>query len=311
MEALSATVPAQLFTFPAGEQYKTKETWADLTDGLASAGFGRDAVVIAVGGGVVGDVAGFVAATYMRGISYVQVPTTLLAMIDSSIGGKTGIDTRFGKNMVGTFHQPQAVITDVSTLETLQPREFAAGVAEALKHGAIADPAYLEFLSDSQSELDSRDSTRLLELVRRSIEIKGKIVADDELEAGRRSILNFGHTIGHGIEAASDYKLLHGEAVAAGMVLEAVLGESLGITEAGTSGVLARAVSNCGLRPSLDPSCKPATVMRHVEIDKKKQAGKLRFSLLRRIGQPARGRAGEWTIEVPRNELEKLLASAA
>jgi 3-dehydroquinate synthase len=214
-------------TFPAGEWNKTRETWSALTDQLLAAGIGRDGAVVAVGGGVVGDVAGFVAATVLRGIPYVQVPTTLLAMIDSSIGGKTGVDTVHGKNLVGAFHQPRAVIADVNTLTTLPPVHRSAGMAEALKHGFIADAIYLESLVRDRDRILDAEPGALLETVRRSVEIKAAVVADDERELGRRAILNFGHTVGHAIETVCGYEILHGEAVAMGMIVEAELGKHL------------------------------------------------------------------------------------
>jgi len=206
-------------TVPAGEAHKTRDTWVRITDELLAAGFGRDSLIVALGGGVVGDVAGFVAATYMRGIPYVQVPTTLLAMVDASIGGKTGVDTPAGKNLVGAFHQPIAVIVDPTALATLPRAHLRAGFAEVIKHGAIADEAYLERAVAAASNLGSLDpaSDAMVDLVTRSIEIKADVVRRDEREDGLRKILNFGHTIGHAVELLSDYSILHGDAIALGM----------------------------------------------------------------------------------------------
>ena len=201
--------------------------------------------MIAVGGGVTGDVAGFVAATYHRGIPWVQVPTTLLAMIDSSIGGKTGVDTAQGKNLLGAFHQPRLVLADLDTLATLPVPQLAAGMAEAIKHAAIADADYFATLERADVPL-TRDSAALERAVTRSVEIKAEIVSADEREAGRRAVLNFGHTVGHALEATSGYTLLHGEAVAIGMVVEARLAEALRVAEAGT----ARRIAACIAAPS-------------------------------------------------------------
>src|SRR5262249_32396117 len=188
--------------------------WGALTDQLLTAGLGRDGVILALGGGVVGDVAGFVAATYLRGIPYVQIPTTLLAMIDSSVGGKTGVDTPAGKKLSGAFHQPRLVIADVQTLQTLPKPHVASGLAEALKHGAIADREYFDQLVANRENLLARDPAALEAAVVPSVRIKSEVVASDEREQGRRSILNFGHTVGHAAEAATDFSLLHAAASA-------------------------------------------------------------------------------------------------
>jgi len=220
-----------VLTVPAGEAHKTRETWARLTDELLSAGFGRDSLIIALGGGVVGDVAGFVAATYMRGIPYIQVPTTLLAMVDASIGGKTGVDTPAGKNLVGAFHQPVAVVADPSVLATLPRAHLRAGFAEVIKHGAIADEAYLDRAVAAAADLGALDPTgdSMVDLVSRSIEIKADIVSRDEREQGDRVVLNYGHTFAHAIELVRDQKSGgqaaedQGEAVALGLMAAAHL----------------------------------------------------------------------------------------
>ena len=214
-----ATLQAHLFEFPAGEQSKTRETWAAISDGLFATQFGRDSAVIALGGGVVGDLAGFVAATYLRGIPCVQVPTTLLAMIDSSIGGKAGVDVPAGKNLLGAFHQPRLVVADLDVLGSLPPPQLAAGMAEAVKHGVIADRQYCDALERDHEAVTAREAGALERVVRRSVEIKAEVVAADEREAGRRAILNFGHTVGHALEASYGYRrFTHGEAVSIGMV---------------------------------------------------------------------------------------------
>ena len=221
---------AEVFTIAAGEQHKNRMTWATLTDKLLAAGFGRDTTIVALGGGVVGDIAGFVAATYMRGVPVVQVPTTLLAMVDASVGGKTGVDTAAGKNLVGAFHQPSAVVIDPVVLKTLPTDHISAGFAEIIKHGVVADAAYFEQARGfaSRHSMNGRDGlVDLTDLIRRSVAIKASIVSRDERESGLRKVLNFGHTVGHAIEAAKKFTMLHGEAVAMGMVAEARLAEQL------------------------------------------------------------------------------------
>jgi 3-dehydroquinate synthase len=295
---IAETAPTHLVTFPAGERHKTRKTWSTLTDQMLAAGVGRDGAVIAVGGGVVGDMAGFVAATYLRGIPYVQVPTTLLAMIDSSIGGKTGVDTRAGKNLVGAFHQPKFVAADVASLETLPPNQFAAGIAEGIKHGAIADSAYLTRVVEQHSQIVARDPDAVISLVARSIEIKVAVVTEDERETGRRAVLNFGHTVGHAVEAASDYSLLHGEAVAIGMAVEADLGTSLGVTEADAVDVLRSALELFGLPISVPSDAKVEAILAAMRYDKKARDDVIRFALLRRPGEIARPGDGSWTHQI-------------
>lgn len=296
--ALDPLARTRLFTFPSGEEHKTRETWGTLVDQLLDAGVGRDGAVVAVGGGVVGDLAGFVAATYLRGIPYVQIPTTLLAMIDSSIGGKTGIDTAVGKNLIGAFHQPAVVIADVATLDSLPEKHLSAGIAEAVKHGAIADADYATRVAEGAGEIRARNPETLTQLVRRSMEIKAAVVAADEHEQGKRAILNFGHSVGHAVEAVSGYRLLHGEAVAIGMVAEATLGESLGITKSGTAGTLDAILRQFDL-PTRVPDAWPADeVIQAMRYDKKNRAGATRVSLLRCLGEVARPSTDEWTHEV-------------
>ncbi len=296
-----------LLTFTAGETLKTRQTWEHLTDQMLSAGIGRDGAVVAVGGGVVGDVAGFVAATYLRGIPCVQVPTSLLAMIDSSIGGKTGVDTPHGKNLVGAFHQPRAVFADLATLSTLPDAEFRSGMAEALKHGAIADADYLDFLVGQRDRVLARDPDALRATIARSVEIKRDVVEEDVSEAGKRAILNTGHTLGHAIESTLNYTVLHGEAVAIGMVLEAELGETLGITEPGTARQLRNATGQYGLPGEPPAGITADQLLVAAEKDKKNRAGKLRFSLLEGVGRIARTNSEAWTTPVSHQDLRRFL----
>ena len=256
-DALVASgVDAPLYSFPAGEACKTRENWSMLTDAMLDDGHGRDSCVLAVGGGVTGDLAGFVAATYLRGIPVVQVPTSYLAMIDASVGGKTGVDVRAGKNLVGSFHAATAVVSDPDTLTTLPAAERVQGLVEAFKHGAILDAQYFEWLTSSADRLLSAEIETATDAIVRSVRIKAHVVTGDEREAGYRQVLNFGHTVGHALEAATGYGMGHGTAVAAGMLLEAELGQRLGISEEGTRDRVASGLSTLGLSldsvPSLD-----------------------------------------------------------
>lgn len=292
----AAGLEAQLFTFPAGEWNKTRETWAELSDAMLKARIGRDGAVIAFGGGVAGDLAGFVAATYLRGLPCVQVPTTLLAMIDSSVGGKTGVDVPAGKNLIGAFHQPRAVVADVDVLATLPKVQVAAGMAEAIKHGTIADAAYFASLADPGPAL-ARDVAHLEPVVRRSVEIKASVVAADEREAGRRQILNFGHTVGHAIEARSGFDLLHGEAVAIGMAAEAALAEALGVAERGLQAAIVGMLERYLLPTTLPETLGSDDLLESMRADKKVRAKRVRFALPRRLGEMTQSADGGWTVE--------------
>lgn len=303
-----AGLPAQLFTFPAGEWNKTREQWNALSDQLLAAGLGRDGAVVAFGGGVAGDLAGFVAATYLRGIPYAQVPTTLLAMIDSSIGGKTGVDVPAGKNLVGAFHQPRVVVADVGFLATLARVQLASGMAEAIKHGMIRDAAYFAGLEDATPVL-ARDLGRLEAVVRRSIEIKAAVVAEDERETGVRAILNFGHTVGHAVELLSGFDLLHGEAVAIGMAAEAQLAEALGIAAA-VRAPLAAMLERYGLPTAIPDPLRTDRLLAAMQSDKKSRAGRIRFALPSVIGTMARGTNGEWTVEADPQLIRQALDSS-
>jgi 3-dehydroquinate synthase len=289
LELTTAGLPSDLLEFPAGEASKTRHFWADLSDRMLLAQHGRDSAVLALGGGVTGDLAGFVAATYMRGLPYVQLPTSLLAMIDSSVGGKTGVDTPAGKNLIGSFHQPIVVVADVETLRTLPERELRAGAAEAIKHGAIADEAYFEWLRDSATEILQLAPASIGDLIRRSVELKAAVVGADEREHGLRKILNFGHTVGHAIEALSGFRLLHGEAIGMGMIVEGLIGESLGITAAGTTDRLREALALFGLPITVPSTFSSEGVLAATRTDKKARSGVIEYSLIERIGTASRG----------------------
>jgi 3-dehydroquinate synthase len=296
LRGAGATV--DIFTFPAGEANKSRETWSRLSDAMFAEGVGRDAAVLALGGGVTGDLAGFVAATYMRGLPLVHLPTSLLAMIDSSVGGKTGVDTPAGKNLVGAFLQPAVVIADTATLATLPIRELRAGMVEAVKHGAIADASYFESIANDLSSLLALDAEKTAGLVLRSVEIKAQVVGLDEREGGQRKMLNFGHTIGHAVEALSGFQLLHGEAIAIGMVVEAALGESIGVTEPGTSEALRELLQRLGMPVTLPAEMNPEGVLAATRSDKKARKGRAEYSLIERIGTAsAADGAWAWPVE--------------
>lgn len=300
---------AETFTIPAGETSKTRETWAALTDAMLTAGFGRDTTVVAVGGGVVGDLAGFVAATYLRGLPVVQVPTSLLAMVDASVGGKVAVDTPAGKNLVGAFHQPAAVVIDPDVLRTLPLVHRRAGLAEVLKHGVIADECYFaEVGAQRDILLADAPGEALVATIARSVEIKSAIVAADEREGGVRKTLNFGHTIGHAIEQQSGYSLLHGEAIAIGMVAEAILGERLGVTEPGTASRIARALDDAGLPTRVPPGLTARAILDLTRSDKKVRAGAVEYALPRRVGAMAGDDAG-WSIAAADGDVLAALAA--
>jgi 3-dehydroquinate synthase len=296
---------AQTFTIPSGEAAKTRERWAEVTDGMLAAGFARDSLIVAVGGGVVGDLAGFVAATYMRGVPFVQIPTTLLAMIDASVGGKTGVDTAAGKNLVGAFHQPSLVVADPTVLATLPSNHFRAGLAEALKHGVIADAAYFDRIALAR-ESTARDERALTGLIAESVRIKASVVARDEREAGLRKVLNFGHTIGHAIESVSNYGLLHGEAVAIGMALESALAERMGIAKTGTTDAIRAALEAIGL-PSTFPALDRSAVLAATKSDKKSRAGRVEYALPAQVGSMA-GESLGWAIPVDDDVVSAVLS---
>jgi 3-dehydroquinate synthase len=305
-----AGLRALLVPFPAGEWNKTRATWADLTDALLVARLGRDGAVVALGGGVTGDLAGFVAATYLRGIPYVQAPTTLLAMIDASIGGKTGVDVPAGKNLVGAFHQPRGVVADIETLATLPKPHIAAGMAEAIKHAVIADAAYLDALLADAAAIRARDLAALERVVARSVAIKEAVVAADPGEGGHRQILNFGHTIGHAVEARSGYELLHGEAVAIGMAAEASLAESAGIAEEGFRLRVRRALEAFDLPVTIPEDLADADLLETMRADKKSRAATVRFAFPARVGTVLQRPDGAWTVEVGEDAILQALAAS-
>ncbi|GBL45782.1 3-dehydroquinate synthase [Sulfuriferula multivorans] len=286
---------------PDGEQYKTWETLNTIFDALLTHRCERKTTLIALGGGVIGDLTGFAAASYLRGVPFIQIPTTLLAQVDSSVGGKTGINHPLGKNMVGAFYQPQLVLADTDTLKTLPPRELSAGLAEVIKYGLIYDAAFFDWLEANVEKLRALDAEAIAYAVRRSCEVKAEVVAKDERESGLRALLNLGHTFGHAIESGMGYgNWLHGEAVAAGTVLAADVSRRMGLMSAAEVERVRSLYRRAGL-PDTAPDLGVEAYMQHMGLDKKVEGGRIRFVLLRGIG------AAFVTAEVPQADLEAAL----
>jgi 3-dehydroquinate synthase len=272
---------ANSLVIQAGEENKTLGAVSDIWRGCLEAGLDRKSTVVALGGGVVGDLSGFAAATFMRGVSWVYVPTSLLAMVDASVGGKTGFDLPEGKNLIGSFHPPRLVLADLDTLHTLPDTELRSGMAEVVKHGVIADTDLFSYCTHSMENVKDN----LGYLVRRAIAVKIKIIQKDPFENGVRAALNFGHTVGHAVELVSNFKIRHGNAVAIGMVAEARLAERLALAGEGLSGVLEDTLSRLGLPVELPENLPRAELIRAMKVDKKKAAGLVRFALPVKIGE--------------------------
>jgi 3-dehydroquinate synthase len=280
----AAGVATETLLIPDGETHKSWATLQDILTRLLEQRAGRSTTLVALGGGVVGDLAGFAAAIYQRGMPFVQVPTTLLAQVDSSVGGKTGVNHPLGKNMIGAFHQPRAVLIDTDCLSSLPYRELAAGLAEVIKYGAIRDRAFFDWLEHNLDRLLARDGVALTHAIAESCRIKAEIVAADEREAGERALLNFGHTFGHAIETGVGYgEWLHGEAVAAGMVMAAQLSVRRGTLSEADAGRLTALLQKAGL-PVEAPLLGARRYLELMSRDKKVVAGSMRFVLLRAIG---------------------------
>jgi len=283
LAAVHAKVDAVIL--PDGEQHKDWASLNAIIDRLLGSASDRKTLLYALGGGVIGDMTGFAAAIYVRGVPFVQVPTTLLAQVDSSVGGKTAINHPLGKNMIGAFHQPLRVIADLDTLDTLPEREVAAGLAEIIKYGPIADAAFLDWIEANLDALLARDKAALAYAVRRSCEIKAWVVGQDERETGLRAILNFGHTFGHAIEAGLGYgQWLHGEAVGCGMVMASDLSERLGLAAPGLLERMKRLIERAGL-PVHAPHMPPERWLELMSVDKKAEAGAIRFVLIEGLGK--------------------------
>ncbi len=271
---------------PDGEQYKNLEVWNRIFNSLLESRFNRKATLVALGGGVVGDMGGFAAACYQRGIPFIQVPTTLLSQVDSSVGGKTGINHPLGKNMIGAFYQPQCVLADTDTLDTLEDRELSAGVAEVIKYGLIRDPAFFNWLEDNVEKLLERDHDALAYAIERSCQNKAEVVAADELESGQRALLNLGHTFGHAIETGMGYGAwLHGEAVGAGMCMAADLSHRMGWLSQQELERTIALIKRGGLPVNSPAGLSTERYLELMSVDKKVLDGGLRLVLLRAIGK--------------------------
>lgn len=294
-----------LFTFAAGESHKSRESWSRLTDQLLEARFDRRTVVIALGGGVTTDLAGFVAATFLRGVPWVAVPTTTLGMIDAAVGGKTGVDTPAGKNLVGAFHPPAAVLCDPALLASLPDRSFREGLAEAVKHAATLDARYGQWMLEHAAAILARDPAVLVPLIHRSVELKGEIVSADEREGDRRAILNAGHTLAHALERATDYRMPHGEAVAIGLVAEARVAETMGIAAPGTAATIAALLEALQLPTTIPRGLDPAVLRAAMAADKKNRDGSVHAALVRGFGAMSH-RGAEWSQPLDLDALSRL-----
>jgi 3-dehydroquinate synthase len=275
-----------LIELPAGEASKNINTVVDVAGKLLELGADRNSLLIAFGGGVVGDIVGFVASIFMRSIPYIQIPTTLLAQVDSSIGGKTAIDLPYGKNLLGTFYQPRAVFTDLSYLTTLPEKEFNNGLAEIIKYGIIDDAKMFRLLEDNMEQVKIKDSVLLLKLVELCCRIKKSIVEIDEKEQGLRRILNYGHTLGHALEAQSNFTILHGEGVALGMIAAARISENSGYLESGSRERIEKLIKKSGLPCRIPQDLPTGEIISRLKMDKKKDGDIIHFVLLKKIGLP-------------------------
>ena len=287
----------QIIVLPDGEAHKGWPALNSIFDALLGSACDRKTVLFALGGGVIGDMTGFAAACYMRGVPYVQIPTTLLAQVDSAVGGKTAINHPLGKNMIGVFNQPVRVIADLDTLDTLPQRELIAGLAEVIKYGPIADAAFLDWVELNLDALLARDKTALAYAIKRSCEIKARVVAQDERETDLRAILNFGHTFGHAIETGLGYGVwLHGEAIGCGMVMAADLSARLGLIDAAYAARIHRIVERAGL-PVVGPRLGTARYLQMMRLDKKAEAGTLRFVVIEAPGRAGLRRAPDALVD--------------
>lgn len=300
--ALSGLCTFEVMSIPTGEGSKSVTQWSAILDRLVGMNAQRDTTVIALGGGVVGDLAGFAAASYMRGVRVIQMPTTLLAQVDASIGGKTGINHPMGKNLIGAFHAPHAVVIDLASLATLPDRDYRAGLAEVIKYGALGDLAFFEWLEAHTDALNKRDTEILRFAIQTSVEAKKAVVMRDEKESGERALLNFGHTFAHALEALTDYtSLRHGEAVAIGMVLATRLSERLGQVPAGTAARLKKLIEKVGLPSELPAGQEPKKLIERMRLDKKNKDNTIRLVLLTSLGhavvQPCPEEQIAWAFE--------------
>jgi len=288
-----------IFAFPAGERSKSRSVKEKIEDKLFSVKFGRDGCIISLGGGVTGDLAGFVAATYMRGVPYVQIPTTLLAMVDASVGGKVAVDVPAGKNLVGAFYQPQAVFIDPKLLSTLPRRQIRAGLAEIVKHAVIADSRLFRLLEEKTAELLEADPKIMEPVIAANCEIKARVVSRDEREENLRQVLNYGHTIGHAVEKLTGYRMLHGEAVALGMAVEGDIACKLGIYPKSQLDRQNELLKRFGFKLKLPKGVRIEEILKTTQLDKKARSSRTRMAVPERIGKMHKTLDGNWSIETP------------
>lgn len=298
----------ELISFPAGEQNKNRHYKEMIEDIMLAHNFGRDSAVIAVGGGVVGDMSGFVAATYCRGIPHIQLPTSLVACVDSSVGGKTAVDTPHGKNLIGAFHQPLKVIIDISTLGTLPGKEMQEGMAEVIKYGVIDDSELFSIIEKNIDDIYNHDTDILTEIIERSCRIKAQVVEQDEKETDLRKILNYGHTIGHAIENLSSYRLSHGRAISIGMVLEALISVKIGYLGSDSAARIKKLIEKAELPTELTEKIDPEMIINTMKLDKKSRKGAIEMALPSDIGNMKRGSSG-YGIKVEEDIIREVLSS--
>lgn len=311
MEALKhAGLNAQLFVFPAGESSKNRQEKEHLEDAMLEVGLGRDSAVIALGGGVVGDLAGFVAATYMRGIPVIQVPTTTLAMADSAIGSKTAVDVPYGKNLIGAFHSPEAVYMDMNLLSTLDERNYYAGLVELIKHGFIQRPSLQEYLAEHKETIVSRGGAEypavMEELLYQNSAVKNDVVSQDQKENNLRKILNYGHTLGHAVEMSSNFQMIHGECVAVGIAYAAYLAQQLGLCDADWAGQQTQILREYRQGCRIPEGISTDTLIEIMKHDKKARNGQIEFVLLAGPGQPVQ-QDGDYGIPVKEDILRQTI----
>ncbi len=305
-DLLAHGLNSELIAFPAGEKNKSRETKAWIEDRMLENNFARDSAVIALGGGVVGDMAGYVAATYTRGIPYIQIPTTLVACVDSSIGGKTAVDTPHGKNLIGSFYQPRRVYIDVATLSTLNEKEIREGLAEVIKYGVISESSLFSYVDQNIDKIFSYDCEALTYIVKRGCEIKARVVEKDERESDLRKILNFGHTIGHAVENLSGYTISHGQAISIGMVAEGELALEMGLWKENELVSLTALLEKAGLPTKMPEEMDIKNVIETMKLDKKSRGGQIEMVLPKAIGSMSQTRDG-YAHKIDESFIEKVL----
>lgn len=297
---------SQIIAFPAGEKQKSRETKAWIEDRMLESNYGRDSAVVALGGGVVGDIAGYVAATYTRGLPYIQIPTTLVACVDSSIGGKTAVDTPHGKNLIGSFHQPWRVYVDVAALSTLDEKEIREGLAEVIKYGVISDSSLFSYVDNNLEKIFTYDCEVLTHIIKRGCEIKARVVERDERESDLRKILNFGHTIGHAVENLSGYTISHGQAISIGMVAEGRIALEMGLWKENELMSLSALIEKAGLPTKMPEGMNIKDIIDTMMLDKKSRAGRIEMVLPETIGKMSNSKEG-YARKIDESLIEKVL----